>query len=318
MTSRTAARLVRLYPRDWRACYGEEFSALLEQHPFSFKTFANVFWSAGATHMHAAMSRERNQGIIVGSVWSAWMIAVIAGLILQGMVDDSPLLTVMNQNSILAASWKAVQAGCVLAVSSIVIAGVPLALSIGRYAVRERRRGVYLRLAIPFVSAFAVVAWMAMVLIFTGGHWAASPWAVAFSRPDWPSYSVRWITGSISAALLVIGCIASAASVSQVLHDSLLPDLRIAFPRVNVQVNPLSFAAALAPWTAVGIFVMLTGVVVWGCSASRLSAMVFRSLSGPLGLSGFASWVLSTIILSSAAAISAHAAWRSRAVPSNR
>jgi hypothetical protein len=318
MTSKTAARLAHLYPRCWRTRYGQEFAALLEQHPFSFKTLVNVLWSAGEAHMQAAISHEYNQGIIVGSVWSAWMIAVVAGLIVYGMVDDSPLLAAMDQSSIFAASWKVIQAGCVLAVSAIVIAGLPLASSLGLYAVRERRRGVYLRLAIPFISAFALVAWMAAVLIFTGGHWAASPWAVAFSRPDWPSDSVRWITASISAALLVLGCFASAASISQVLRGSHFPDLRIAIPGVNILLKPLSFAAALAPWAAAGIFVMLTGVVVWGCLASRLSAMVFRSLSGPLGLSGLASWILSMVILGLAAAISAQAVWRSRALTADR
>jgi hypothetical protein len=312
MTSRTAARLVRLYPRCWRTRYGQEFAALLEQHPFSFKILANVLWSVGEAHMQAAISRERNHGIIVGSVWSAWMIAVVAGLILYGMVDDSPLLAAMGQSSIFAASWKVIQAGCVLAVSAIVMAGLPLALSIGLCAVRERRRGVYLRLAIPFISAFALVAWVAGVLILTRGHWAASPWAVAFSRPDWPSDSVRWITGSITALLIVLGCFASATSVSQLVRGGQFPELRFAFPGINVRVNPLPFAAALAPWAAAGIFVMLTGAVAWGYTASRQSALVFRSSSGPLGLPDFASWILSTVILGFAAAISARAAWRSQ------
>jgi hypothetical protein len=318
MISRTALRLVHLYPRCWRTRYEQEFVALLEQHPFSFKTFANVLWSAGEAHMQAVISQERNQGIIVGSVWSAWMTAVVACLILYGMVDDSPLQAAMNQSSTFATSWKIIQAGCVFAASAIVVAGLPLAWSMGLYAVRERRHGVYLRLAIPFISLFALVGWVAAVLIFTGGHWAASPWAVAFSRPDWPSDSVRWITGSISAVLLVLGCFASAASVSQLVRGSQFPDLRIAFHGVSVKVSPLSFAAALAPWAAAGIFVMLTGVVIWGYTAIRLWAMVFRSLSGPLGLSGLASWILSTVILGFAAAISAQAAWHSRAPTAGR
>ena len=314
MTSRTAARLVRLYPRCWRTRYGEEFAALLEQHPLSLKTFVNVLGSAGAMHMRPAISsHESKQGIIVGSVWSAWMMAVVAGLILYGMVDDSPLLIAMDQSSMFAAGWKVIQAGCVLTVSAIVIAGLPLASSIGRSALRERRHGICLRLAIPFISLLALVGWMTAVLIFTGGHWAASPWAVAFSRPDWPSDSVRWTTGAISTLLVVLGCFASAASISQLLRDNRFPDLQIALPRVNFRMKPLSFAAALAPWAAAGIFVMLMGVVVWGYIASRLSAVVFRSFSGPLGLSGLASWILSTIILGFAVIISARAAWRSRA-----
>lgn len=222
--------------------------------------------------MQAAISRERNQGIIAGSVWSAWMMAVVAGLILYGMVDDSALLATMNQSFIFAASWKVIQVGCVLAVLAIAVAGLPLALSIGLHAIRQRRRGIYLRFAIPFFSLFALIAWIAAVLMYTGGHWAASPWAVAFSRPDWPSDSARWITGSISAALLVLGCFASAASISQVLRNNQLSDLRVAFAGINVQLNPLSIAAELAPWAATGVFVMLTGVVVWGCIACRLSA----------------------------------------------
>jgi hypothetical protein len=104
MTSRTAARLVRLYPHCWRARYEQEFAELLEQHTLSFRTFVDVLWSAGEAHMQAATSLERSQGIIVGSVWAAWIIALVAGIILYGLVDDSPLLAAMAQSSIMAAS----------------------------------------------------------------------------------------------------------------------------------------------------------------------------------------------------------------------
>ena len=260
MTSRTAARLVSLYPRRWRMRYGQEFAALLEEHPISLKTVANVLRSAGEAHMQAAISQESNQGVIVGSVWSAWMMAVVAGLILYGMVDDSPLVSAMAQNLLSAASWTMIQVGCVLAASAIAIAGLPLGLSICLYAVRARRGGVYLKLTIPLISAFALIAWVAAVRMFTGGHWAASPWAVAFSRPDWPAESVRWLTGLTSAALLGFTCLASAASISQLAQNSQRRNLRIAYRGINVEVNPLSFACALAPWAAVGIFVMLAGV----------------------------------------------------------
>ncbi|HEY1987147.1 MAG TPA: hypothetical protein VGG85_17155 [Terracidiphilus sp.] len=312
MTSKTASRLILLYPRCWRKRYGREFAALLEEHPFSLKTLADVLWSAGEAHVQSAFSQEHNQSILIGWVWSAWMIAVVAGLILYGMVDDSRLLAAMGQNSIFAAGWKVIEVGCVLSVSAIAIAGLPLAASMCLYAVRERRRGVYLRLVIPFISVFALAAWVAVVLMFTGGHWAASPWAVAFSRPDWPSDSVRWITGSISAILLLFCCFASAAGVAHLVRGSQLPDVRIPFFPTSVHVKPISFAAALAPLAAAGMFVMLSGVVVWGCIASQLSVSAFRGLEGPLGLSGLASWILATVILGFAAAISAQAVWRGR------
>ena len=318
MTSRTAARLVSLYPRRWRTRYGEEFAALLEEHPFSFKTFANTFCSAAEAHMRAAVSHQCDWGIVVGSIWSAWIAAVFAGLILYGTVDDSPLLASMNQNSIFAASWTVIQIGCILAVSAIVMAGLPLALSMGLYAMRERRRDVSLRLAVPFIAASVLIAWVAAVLISSGGHWAASPWAVAFSRPDWPTGTVRWITGSISAALLILCCFASAASVTALLRKTRLLNLRIALPGGSLQLEPLSFAAMLAPCVATGIFIMLVGVVVWGCIAIRLSATAFHGCVGPLGLTSLTAWVLSAVIFGLAALISGRAAWRSRILSADR
>lgn len=318
MTSRTAERLVRLYPRGWRARYGEEFAALLEQHPFSFKNLANVLWSAGEAHMRTPISHQRNQGQVIGSVWTAWMIAVVAGLILYGMVDDSALLAATNQSFFFAASWKMIQAGCALAILAIGVAGLPIASSIGLLAIRERRRDIYLQIAIPFISIFALVVWIAAVLMFTQGHWAASPWAVTFSRPDWPSDSTRWITGSITAILLLLGCFASSASISRVLRNSDLPHLRLPSTGINVEIKPLSFASALLPWVATGIFVMLAGVTAWGCFAIHLSAIAFHGLKGPLGLSGLLSWIFCVIAFALASAISAKAAWRVRHLSAGR
>jgi hypothetical protein len=43
---RLALWLVRLYPRDWRARYGEEFEALLHTGRGDLRTLANIVWSA--------------------------------------------------------------------------------------------------------------------------------------------------------------------------------------------------------------------------------------------------------------------------------
>ena len=46
MTPRMAHRLVRLYPPEWRARYGEEFEALLVHGPGGWRAVANVLVSA--------------------------------------------------------------------------------------------------------------------------------------------------------------------------------------------------------------------------------------------------------------------------------
>jgi hypothetical protein len=309
MTPRTAERLVRLYPHCWRIRYGREYAALLEEHPCSFTILVNILWSAGKAHIQSAMSHQRIQSIAAGWIWSAWMLSILAGLILYGMVDDSPMVTAMVHSAIFAGSWKLIQAGCLLAAAAIAAAGFPILCSAVLAAMRERQRRSFLSLSIPVLSVLVLIAWIASVLIVTGGHWAASPWAVSFVRPDWPSEAIRWMTGAISTALMVTVCVTSAVSVSQIMRVGQFPELRISFSGLNLQIAPLSFAAALVPWAAAGMFLMLSGVVVWGISAN---ALAFRATFGPLGLSGLTSWVLSTILFGIAAAMSAHATWRSR------
>src|SRR5271154_6959268 len=46
MTPRFARWLVRLYPRDWRERYGEEFEALLQHGTGGFRSLVNVLCSA--------------------------------------------------------------------------------------------------------------------------------------------------------------------------------------------------------------------------------------------------------------------------------
>ena len=305
MTSKVAARLIRLYPRAWRIRYGAEFAALLEEHSPSFSIFANVLWSAVEAHMHTAILEDRSRGKIVASLWSAWMLSMVAGLVLYGLIDDSALPAAMDRNAVFVASWRMIQAGCVLAGFTVALGGLPVASSLALYAARARRWGVYLRLATPFLLALALVSWVASALVVTKGHWAASPWAVTFSHSGWPSQHVRWITGSISAVLMVTVCLASAACIAKFVRTSDLPELRIGLPGIRIQVSPLSFAGALAPLVSAGIFLMLAGTVLWGCSAMHFSEMVFRGTRGPLGLPGLASWILSTVLFALASAISA-------------
>ena len=46
MNPKLALCLVRLYPRDWKVRYGEEFEALLQSGRGDVRTVANIVWSA--------------------------------------------------------------------------------------------------------------------------------------------------------------------------------------------------------------------------------------------------------------------------------
>lgn len=313
MTAAAAARLLRLYPSAWRARYGDEFAALLEEHRLSLKTFLNVLWSAGEVHMTSFNSNQSQPIARCALVWSAWMLAVPAGLILYGMVDDSPLLDAMHQNRLFGASWTAIEIGSAIAGVIIVLAGLPLAGSMLRYAVREHRRDLLLRMAFPFAAALVLLAWLIAVLACTDGRWAASPWAVAFARPEWPSESFRWITGLVSAALLTFGFAGAAVAVAQAVRRSEYPPLRIPTPGGLIELEPLRFAGWLLRWAAIGFALMLLGTVAFGWMAGHQAASAFQSHIGPLGLTAASSWMLSVILFGCAAAVSARATWRSRA-----
>jgi hypothetical protein len=55
MKARYARWLVRLYPREWRARYGEEFEALLQESSGGIRAFVNVLFSALGEHAVPAM-----------------------------------------------------------------------------------------------------------------------------------------------------------------------------------------------------------------------------------------------------------------------
>lgn len=46
--------LLRLYPHAWRERYGDEFAALLEQSPATWRTLADVVRAAGAEWSRSA------------------------------------------------------------------------------------------------------------------------------------------------------------------------------------------------------------------------------------------------------------------------
>ena len=63
MTPRLARWLVRLYPRDWRERYGEEFEALLQEGSGGFRALVNVLYAALRERVvpEATMGIEMNQ-----------------------------------------------------------------------------------------------------------------------------------------------------------------------------------------------------------------------------------------------------------------
>jgi hypothetical protein len=314
MSPITAARLLRLYPAQWRNRYGAEFAALLEDHPSSLRTVFNVLSLALEAHMNALGSTEHRGGAVAGRMWCAWMLAVAGGIALYGVVDDSPFVSAMHGNLFLRICWQGLEAGSLIAAAALALGGIPLVWSAMRYAVEVHRRDILIRLALPWVAAFFLAGWVAAVVAWTGGHWGPSPWAVAASQPGWPASGFRWITGSVSAVLLVLLFAGAAACISQALRRSEFRELRVTLPGTELRLDPLRFAAWLAPCAVAGFAVMFVTVVLWGIGASRIAAEALHAHFGPLGLTSFATWLGSLVLFGYATRLSVSAAKQSRAL----
>jgi len=63
--------LVALYPRKWRAAFGEEFAALLEDTRLTPRAVFDVVVSAGKLH---AASHRRLALVLVSLLWSGCMV----------------------------------------------------------------------------------------------------------------------------------------------------------------------------------------------------------------------------------------------------
>ena len=262
--------------------------------------------------MNVFDSSGQGPAVRSGVLWCAWMVAVAAGMILYGMVDDSPFVDAMHRDLFFGGCWLGIETGSMIAAVTIALAGAVLTWSMFRHGVETGRRDILWRLAFPFTAALVVGGWMVGILIATGGHWVPSPWAVTFHEAGWPSEMFRWSTGWISALLLVTALGGSAVAIAQALKRSEFPTLRVFRAGFRLEIEPLPLGASLAPWTAAGIFIMLISVFCWGLMASRDASDAFHARLGPFGLPSSWAWFSSVLLFGIASAFSARAAWRAR------
>lgn len=105
--------LLRLYPRRWRARYGDEFLALLEQQAITPAVVFDVLLGALDAHLrsHVTLVAETPGARMLDhldalrttalTVFCAYCAFIVAGLALFGMVDDSPFIPAMRDHAAL-------------------------------------------------------------------------------------------------------------------------------------------------------------------------------------------------------------------------
>lgn len=165
MKEQQAARLTRLCPRSWRARYGEEFAALLEQQTLSLRIIGNVLLGALDAHAH----RSAATGLLALeqrlAPWLWWILA--------GMFGWAGLLVVMYA-SFLRYGVVASNAGALAVIVHLVIGVVLAGATLGavQWLLIRRYRPASLDWIIATTAGWCVGTLLAEALLFpiVAGH----------------------------------------------------------------------------------------------------------------------------------------------------
>lgn len=243
--------LLRLYPLEWRARYGEEFAALLEDYPLSPLSLWDVLLGALDARLAPLdtngrilrmLNQPRRSAIIV---FCAYIVFVLAGGSFNQMIEDD-LKTLNGAHPQLAAAYYVVFYGAIVSLLAVLAGGLPIAYAILRRVLAEHRRDILLLFAVPPLSLAALLGWT----------WVG----LNVIAPAHPGATAQSTSGHLLFVLFVaafgLAALASTAAVS------------IAVARCDVSPRLYRFALAPAVVTTVAMAVVLGGVVAWGLIAN--------------------------------------------------
>lgn len=289
--------LLRLYPASWRARYGDEFAALLEDCAPTPFMLADVLLGALDAHLTPfdtngrimrMISQPRRSAIMV---FCAYIAFVVAGIAYNQSIEDD--LTVLNTgHPDVAAAYYVVFGGSVVALLAVLVGGVPIALAALRRAFADRRFDIVALFAVPPVS----------LALWLGWTWALLN-ALKFQRPDTDTRNMLFFLSW--AGLFLLAAIASTAAVS------------VAVWRAELSPRLYRFALWPAAIAVLGMIVMLGGVLAWGLFVQREVPSYLPRLTGPLGFPGGTGWLIQMGVMAVATIIAIAALLRGLRSPGN-
>jgi hypothetical protein len=261
---------LRLYPAAWRARYGDEVRALLEDSGADLRTIASLAWQAmlmriwPPRHLYDPPARMRAS---LATVLAAW--TVLAGLaaVFASFTQTQPsLLHSLTGPRHLVIQWSYWVFDAAAGVSLLAVAagGLPLWLLMLRRACRQRRPREIAWLLAPAVVP-AVYLGVASVTLGLGHHGTAPTQPpVAPATPsfiDLANHNVGpwW--------LMVVGFAAgliAAAGPGLALHR-----LRPRGPRVTVAARAAGLAVAAMGLAGAASIVAVAGLHAWGVAPYR-------------------------------------------------
>ena len=302
--STTAARtpwLLRLYPAGWRARYGDEFAALLDDYPLTFLGLLDVL--LGALDAHIApldttgrilrmIHRPRRSAI---AVFCAYIAFVLAGMSFQKSIEDD-LGALNGPHPDISLAYHIVLFVAPLSLLAVLAGGAPIGLAAILRALRGRHWDILALFAVPPVALALWIGWTLVLLD-----------VIAPANPHFDVRSPLGVGLFLSwGGLFVLAAIASTAAVS------------IAVSRSDLSPALYRFALGPAAAATITMLVMLGAVVAWGLLVRAEFPAYMTRPNSPLRWAEGFTWLIQIAVMALAtlaAAVALIRAYRSPADP---
>jgi hypothetical protein len=268
--ARRGSLLLRLYPADWRARYGDELQALLAEtspggHP-SWRARADVALSAGRERLHRGGllpsggpgERMRAGSLLVLCSWAAF---VLAGALVQKTSEHWQAAVPASQRAVPAIAFWALVAGAA-AGAALVLTGVAVALP---SAASFLRAGGWARIRRRIATAAAATG------ITAAAVGALATWAHRLAPAQRNGHDLLYGLAATTVFALLVACAATWTAVAVAIAC-----------RLELRPAVLTFETHLAAAvTAAMAVTTLAAAAWWVALASRAPAFLAGGGPGP-------------------------------------
>jgi hypothetical protein len=281
-----ARAALALYPPSWRARYGDEVRALLEDSGGGLAAVASLAWRAVPAwlwpprHLHDRQARMRAS---LGTALMSWSMLTGLGLVFAQLTQfqgfDAPGHPEVR--------WAYAVFDVTLAISALVagFGGLPLWLLMLRRARREHRSRDTVYLLLPVIAPVTYLVALIVTIRLVGGADGVSPWwfgavtlagfaaaataaagpglALRRLQPRGPALRLAAAAAGVAAAVMAVAAVAIVVAVTGLClwarhfagyHHSTVPGIYLALVAAAATVTTVSAArgtrAALARHTA--------------------------------------------------------------------
>ncbi|HWF32499.1 MAG TPA: hypothetical protein VG188_08085 [Solirubrobacteraceae bacterium] len=297
MSERQARRLLRAYPRAWRARYGAELVALLTElsadRPVCSRMRLDVVRAGLAERLHATglgsgappAARARSGALLV---LCAWMVFAVAGARVQKFSEHWQGATPQASRGVPSVAFDVLEVAAALG-GALVLAGIALALP---------RTLAYIRSGGWPVVRHGVVRASALTAIAIGATAALAVWAHQLGTPQRNGASSAYSTAFVLCALLLAVALAAWTSVAVSLARGL--ELSGCVQRIE---------ALLAGAICASMLAMTLATATWWAALARVAPWVLHGAPDGSHASSFAlSLFLPSVLMAIATCLAAFGA----------